>query len=453
MKTITPTIQPTPKQNLAWKKLLDKKTKYIVFGGGAGGGKSWLGAEWLMTNCYKYPRSRWFIGREELKRLMSSSFITFKKVCRFHNIPDEHWKINGQYNFIEFFNGSRIDLLDLAHKPTDAEYERLGSLEYTGGWIEEAGETNFGAFDVLKTRIGRHLNKKYDLSPKLYLSCNPNKGWLYREVYKPFKSGQLDDKYSYIQSLFGDNPHTAELYKEQLSDITDKSKKQRLMFGNWEYDDADNCLVKYDDIIDMFTNPVLESNEKYLVADIARYGGDKIVRGFWKGLHCYNIKWKEKQGLDTTIDEIRTDLKNEAIPRSKCIVDEDGVGGGVKDALSGIKGFVNNSSPLDVGGEKQNFQNLKTQCAYELARNIRLHKIKITVESEQVKQWIIEEVELLKSKDADKDGKLKIIPKEEMKELLGRSPDFLDMLIMRQWYELKPRITSNQFTATKKQFV
>ena len=29
------TIRPLPKQHLAWEKLLDKMTKYILFGGGA----------------------------------------------------------------------------------------------------------------------------------------------------------------------------------------------------------------------------------------------------------------------------------------------------------------------------------------------------------------------------------------------------------------------------------
>lgn len=383
---------------------------------------------------------------------MASSFITFKKVCKHHGIPDDHWKLNGQYNYIEFENGSRIDLLDLAHKPTDQEYERLGSLEYTGGWIEEAGEVNFGAFDVLKTRIGRHMNKKYDLAPKLYLSCNPNKGWLYREVYKPFKAGSLSKKYAYIQSLYGDNPHTAELYKEQLSDITDRIKKQRLMYGNWEYDDADNALVSYDDIVDMFTNPVDETGVKYLVGDIARYGGDRIVIGDWNGLHLYKIQHYTNKGLDTTSRIINDELQNEKIPRSRTIVDEDGVGGGVVDMLTGIKGFVNNSSPLERRGQKQNYQNLKTQCAYELARCIKLHKIKITVPDEQVKEWIIEELEMLRSKDSDKDGKLKIIPKDEIKELLGRSPDFLDMLLMRMYFELKPTTVPSFMGGVNKSF-
>ena len=47
METLTPTIRPTPKQELAWEKLLDLVeklldlvTKFLLFGGGAGGGKT-----------------------------------------------------------------------------------------------------------------------------------------------------------------------------------------------------------------------------------------------------------------------------------------------------------------------------------------------------------------------------------------------------------------------------
>ena len=123
--------------------------------------------------CYQYPKTKWFIGRKELKRLMASSVETFKKVCTYHSIPDSDWKLNGQYNYIEFKNGSKIDLLDVDYQPSDPLYERFGSTEYTGGWLEEAGEINFGAFDVLKTRIGRHLYKEYGLHPKMLFTCNP----------------------------------------------------------------------------------------------------------------------------------------------------------------------------------------------------------------------------------------------------------------------------------------
>lgn len=39
----------------------------------------------------------------------------------------------------------------------------------------------------------------------------------------------------------------------------------------------------------------------------------------------------------------------------------------------------------------------------------------------------------------DKDGKKSVLPKEQVKEVLGRSPDFADTLMMREWFELRPK--------------
>ena len=44
---------------------------------------------------------------------------------------------------------------------------------------------------------------------------------------------------------------------------------------------------------------------------------------------------------------------------------------------------------------------------------------------------------MLRHKNVDSDGKLQIKPKDEVKEVLGRSPDIGDMIIMRMWFEIK----------------
>ena len=438
-----PRITPTIKQDKAWQVLQNNIVLYLIFGGGAGGGKSWLGCEWLLTNCYFYPQSKWFIGRKELKRLMASTFQTFVKVCQYHKIPKEDWKLNGQYNYIEFFNGSRIDLLDVDFKPSDPLYERFGSLEYSSGWLEEAGEEPFGAFDILKTRINRHLNKELKIPPKILITCNPSKNWLYRLVYKPYRNRTLPKEYAFIQSLYGDNPHTAESYGKMLVQIRDKATKQRLMYGNWEYDEDPAKLMEYDAITDLFTNTVEENVRRYLTGDIARYGQDKTVIKLWKGFDVYKMFVYEKQGIDTTIDKIRDILRDEQIPYSHAIVDEDGVGGGVVDGLRGIKGFVANSSALKNPETlaKENYRNLKTQCSYMFAEKVNNREIAITAEmSEKEKEMIIEECDQIRSKDIERDAPLQLVPKEEVKEMIGRSPDFSDALIQRMYFELnKPR--------------
>ena len=455
------TLQPTAKQFDTWQALKTKKE--VFFGGGAGGGKSWLLCETRLVNCYLYPGYRSFIGRKELKRLMQSTYVTWLKVCSHHKIPRDDWKLDGKYNFIEFRNGSRIDLLDLDYQPSDPLYERFGSLEYSDGAIEEAGETHFLAYDVLKSRIGRHMNDV--VRPTLLITGNPKKNWTYREFYRPWKDGILSPDKEFIQALFGDNPHTADSYGEQLAGIKDKATRQRLKDGNWEYDEEQGVLIDFDAITDLWTNEVDISNLKYLVGDIARFGSDKVVIGLWEGYQCYEIITWTKKGTNETADKIDELLKRERIPRSRCIVDEDGVGGGVVDNLKGIKGFVANRSPIledqkvteirDGEIKKKpisdNYFNLKAQCAWKLAEKINNREMVVVCYDEKMRAEIEEELVQIKQKDPDKEGKLQLVPKEEVKENIGRSPDYGDMMIMRMYFDLKgqksvevPKLTEEQ---------
>jgi len=126
------------------------------------------------------------------------------------------------------------------------------------------------------------------------------------------------------------------------------------------------------------------------------------------------------------------------MPFSHILVDEDGIGGGVVDHLPGVKGFIANSPPVeDAEGNKPPYQHLKSQCTYLLADKVNRHDIAITTQDMEMRQEIIDELEQIKSRDADKDGKLKVLQKEDIIEILGRSPDYADMLMMRMFFELE----------------
>ena len=56
---------------------------------------------------------------------------------------------------------------------------------------------------------------------------------------------------------------------------------------------------------------------------------------------------------------------------------------------------------------------------------------------DQVWEQIIQELEQVKQHNMDKDGKKAIIPKDKVKEAIGRSPDFSDALMMRMWFEFE----------------
>jgi len=445
-------FKPSPKQFEAWNLLTDQVTTELGYGGAASGGKSYLGCMWVALMASAYPDTGWLIGRKELVNLKRTTLLTlFKVFADLGFASGEQYSYNQQLNTITFSNDSVIFLFDLSYQPSDPLYTRLGGLELTGAFVDESNEVPYKAIDVLSTRIGRRNNERYGLKPKLFEGFNPDKIHVYSRYYKPWKDGSFPVYRRFIKALPTDNPFTTEDYLEQLR-RADKVTKERLLRGNFEYDDDPNALIGYEAITDLFTNTVDASSEKYLVSDVARFGGDFIVIYLFRGFEVYRTLIYRKQGLDVTREKIRELLRDEQIPYSHAIVDENGVGGGLVDDLKGIHGFVAQSRPLEPkqkpeGTPKEQYGSLKDQCTFMLAGMVNNHKIAVRTDNvtlpadmtlAEFREKLTEDLQQMKRKDADKDGPLKIVPKDEVKENIQRSPDFGDTLMMRMWFKLKP---------------
>jgi phage terminase large subunit len=432
---LTPTGELTYKQGLAFDKLMDNTTKYVLYGGAAGSGKSHLLVMWLILMCFDKPKTRWFIGREELKRLRESTLVTFFKAVSMYEIPFTDFKYNGQDHFIKFRNGSQIDLLDLKYLPSDPMFERYGSTEYTGGAMDEAGEVDFGAFDVLKTRVGRYNNEKYNLLGKILITANPKKNWLKTMFYDPWRNGTLESDRAFIPALAIENKFIDKGYIENLNSITDNVTRERLRDGNWDYADERNQLIPFDRITDLFRNDHVKEGVKYITADIARFGKDKTVIGYWNGFRCEQIIVIDKSSVTEAARTIQALAFGRAVPVSQIIVDEEGVGGGVKDILN-CKGFISNTRATEVKGKPQNYSNIKSQVSFMFAGEANRAGVYIKSDTERERKLITEEVEQIRSDSVDSDTKLAIMNKDKVKEAISRSPDYSDMIVMRWWFEL-----------------
>jgi phage terminase large subunit len=430
------------KQEKALEILVDKETKEFAFGGAAGGSKSWAGCSWLLFMCLCYPGTRYFIGREELKRLRESTYITFLKVCKAYGVvKDEEWKYNGLDHFIQFENGSRIDLLDCKYLPSDPEFERYGSVEYTAGWLEEAGEIQFGCYDVLKSRIGRQLNDHYGLLGKLFVTLNPKKNWCYTTFWKPYRANSLPKGTKFLQAFVNDNPFVDSGYLDSLKSIKDPIRRERLLLGNFEYSDTEDSLIGYDAITDLFTNKDLPGDKDwYITADVARFGRDKSVIFVWNGFRVEEIHTLEHKKTTEVAAYIKKLQEKFTVSRTKTICDEIGVGGGVVDELK-CKGFIANAAPLKFKYRTENYRNLKAQCYYVLSEFINERKMYVNCTDPKVMDMLTEELEQVRRKNADNDGKVEILSKDEVKEVLGRSPDYSDTLMMRIYFEVAPKLT------------
>lgn len=457
-------ITPLPKQDLAYDAWNNDNVDDVIFGGFAGGGKSWWGSEAIMWDALRWPNTRYFIGRDELKTLLQTSFVTLtQKVFKHHKLEQgKHWTFNAQRNELHFYNGSQINLLHLGIIPSDPLFDRFGSHEYTRGWIDEASECPFRAYDVLKSRVGRWNNKEMGIKAKMALTLNPSQEWPYRLFYDPWKKANrstdpfkplvsmrgvaegesIERTFVFIPARPGDNEYTAGEYTKSLATINDPVLKARLLDGDWEFTDAHDVLFPADALADMFDNKIKKSSDLFLTVDVARYGGDKIVLTHWRGWEAFRIDLYVMLPIQSTADKVRTALDTYGIPREHVLVDADGIGGGVVDLLPGCIPFSGAAAPFGVIGEKatrERYENLRVQCVYHASELARARQIAITEPNISVREQIAEDLQQFKRRDSEKEGKLRVVKKELMKSALGRSPDIGDTIVMRSYFDLRLR--------------
>ncbi len=431
----------SPKQLQAYNYLTDNVTTELFFGGSAYSAKSWLGVTWILVQCVSYHEVVYGIARKELKKAKETTLNTFFKAARYYGLYD-YFKYNEQKGLITFKGtGSQIRIIEMARKPDDPNYDKFGSLELTALFIDELPEIDEEAYSVLKTRVGRQNNEEHGLLGKTIATGNPTKKWPYRYFYKPYKEGTLQDSMKVILALPKDNKFGDKQYiKNQLENIKDESNRQRLLMGNWDFDDDASKLIDYTDILYVFENRRLGGGNHYITCDVARYGRDKTVILYWNGWRCEEMQVIARGDLTEAKKQIEELRHRFGVPKKNVLVDADGLGAGLAD-FGGYEGFMNNSRPIFSGvtDKRDNYANVKSQCYFKLAENIREQKVYI--EKFNLKQptvnFIVEELEQVKRDRADDDGKVRIQSKKAFMDALNRSPDFADAIAMRAYFDLQ----------------
>lgn len=417
------------KQEEAVYYLKDDSTNELLYGGAAGGGKSALGCLWLIEMCQKYPKTRWLMGRSKLKTLKETTLNTFFELSSSLNLS-EQFNFNSQSNIIFFNNGSEIILKDLFLYPSDPNFDSLGSLEITGAFIDECNQITYKAWQIVKSRC-RYKLTEYNLIPKILGTCNPAKNWTYKYFYKPNKTKELPTHRAFIQSLPKDNPHLPQSYIKSLNEL-DSTSKERLLKGNWEYDDDIATIISQDAIMDYWNGKHIQGNGNiYLTIDVARKGRDTTVFRVWNGWVCVERVVLKISLVNEVVDRANELIEKYSILNSRVVADEDGVGGGVVDYL-GCYGFVNNSKAV----YEKIYENLKSQCSIRMGKRIERREVVELCNDTSVIERVSEELEQVKYADVDKDGRLRIVPKDVIKGLIGRSPDDWDSIMMREYFEL-----------------
>lgn len=273
------------------------------------------------------------------------------------------------------------------------------------------------------------------------------------------KEAEISGSHESFHFTSRDNPF---LSKDELDSMEkeyagDRASYQQEVLA--EYVDNAGALFKYDALVDLFSNSVVKQDTKYLIVDIADDGTDKTVFSFWEGLEEYRREEFERLNTESIIAKVREYASEQRIPYSCIAVDAIGVGAGVASSslLDGIIGYKSSFSPIrtdldivrlpNVSYTKEaplvsDYKNLRSQCIFTLADLVNNHKIASRVTGKQ-KEDVIEELSTYQ--DASKgDGKRMATAKEDVKDVIGRSPDASDCFIMRMYFVIMSKMLPGQ---------
>lgn len=252
---------------------------------------------------------------------------------------------------------------------------------------------------------------------------------------------------TFISGTIYDNKELLTTNPQYLANLLaqDEATKAALFLGNWKVILSTNDIYPYPAFVGMFDNLFnVGGTGKFITADIALKGSDKFVVGVWYGFELMDILIMGKSNGPEVINGIVEMAKSHGVQNRHIVYDNDGVGGFIDGFIVGAVGFVNGAKALN----EENYQNLKTQCFYKSGDLVAAGGIRISErvgsmmydEKMTVRQRFIHERKAIKRDKADADGKLRIIPKEQMKVFLsGESPDLMDMFMMRMLFEVKKK--------------
>ena len=259
---------------------------------------------------------------------------------------------------------------------------------------------------------------------------------------------------AFVSGSIYENKELLNINPEYLANLAsqDEQTKLQLLDGNWKVQISKHELYDYYRFIGMFERkPVMIfKNERFISADIATEGSDKFIVGVWEG-HCLiDLLTMDKSNGKEIVDNIKDFSRAYNIPNDKIIYDSDGVGSFINGFIEGAIAFHNGGRPvIEETGDKNtpNYANLKTQCYYRSAKDVNdgIYSVSEKVLSMMydknmtVEQRLKYERKAIKKDKTDMDGKLKILPKDQMKVILNnQSPDIMDMFMMRAYFDLAP---------------
>lgn len=326
------------------------------------------------------------------------------------------YKINESNLIITCPNGVHIHFKS-ADKPDNLFGEDVYSIVF-----DEAPRAKVDAFYALRSTITATGGMM-----KLIGNFGGVANWMHQLKQKAL----TDKEYAYFKITAWDAVNEGILEEEEIlqaqRDLPPKVFKQLYLAEEQESDDQ---LCTFDAINSLWTNTHAEKGQMYITADIALHGSDKFILIVWDGFNIVDYTEVDKCEANEVTALIESKANKFKVMRGNIVYDADGLGSFLRGYLSGAKPFNNGGKAIE-----ERYKNLKSECGYKFAYWVNKGLINIACEVPKTK--FIKELECLQSYELDKDGKMQLLPKIKIKELIGHSPDILDALVMRVYFNIQ----------------
>ena len=375
-------------------------------------------------------------------RLSSNYTLKFLCIRQFQNNIKESVYTLIKDQIYRFGLQSEYDITQntIIHKTTGSSFlffgiaRNIDEIKSTEGvdicWIEEAHNLDKEQWDIINPTI-----RKED--SEFWIIFNPKNRSDY--VFDRFVVNTPDD--TVVRKInYDENQFLTEVMKRQIEEKKKEDYEDYLYIYEGKAQEGDEkSLFAYSDI-EMSMNDDTEGVDLTGIfsyaADVARYGNDKGVLTKRKGYRIYWLKEYSKYSTMEYANAISNEIDKESKEPDAIFIDTIGVGAGVMDRTEELGHRAIDANASMKADETDVYYNKRAEMYFNL-RNFILKGGKIPNDKD-----LKEELLAIRYIYNNSNGKIQIQPKDEIKKILGRSPDKSDSVAMHFFSKVRPK--SNQ---------
>lgn len=404
---------------------LYSKARHPAMVGGWGVGKTTCAILRSLIYSRLIPDNLGVIFRKTAKSLFDSTLRDFEKYTGY--------KADSQRNvIIPTADPKRPSTIMFRH------IDEIGDVNQQNinlGWfyIEQAEELESDKeFFMLWGRLRRAVEPSAEF---VSTGCQARSGWVIANagdnwVKQLWKDGKLEGGHLTEACTWDNAKNLPQDFLDSLKQL-EKVKPEmykRFVLNDWSVNDDQYTIIRREEIEHLkgvVHDPLLT---KKLIACDPSLGGDACVVMVFENT---KVIFKKSLKLDDTMKIVgELMLLGNQYGTNNYAIDSIGIGKGIADRLAELGKNVIAIQSAESATDKEKYANKRSELWGYCAEQIRMREIEQIEDEDIIKQMLAVRYD---PKAVNSKGHIKLVPKQETKKVLGRSPDDADCFVYGIW--------------------